>query len=264
VALLPDLRRRPCHLGRGITLRARTYASDTARGAIASTDRRLDPSGHAVQIVKLRPEWLPVLQAGAGTLVAERPWGRGRLVVVGDASLFANGELDLGDHALLAVDLVHAYGAPVFDEAATMRHTRGAVAHLASSAAAPVFVGLAVVVILLAWHGMLVPPRRLPGLADPTPRLDAFVDSIATLYARTRDHGRVLDRYRESVTAALRRHFAMAPDRPAADVIARARRICPGHDDALALLESGRRVDGPASLRAATTTLDQLLEDACR
>ena len=264
VALLPELTRRRCHLGRGVTLRTRSHASDTAGGAIAQAERRLDPSGHVVQIVKALPGWRPVLHAGDGVLVLERPWGRGRLVVLGDASLFANGELDRGDHAVLAVDLVHAYGAPVFDEMATLRHTRGAVSHLASSSAAPVFVGLAIVALLLAWHGTLVPPRRLPALADPTPRLDAFVESIATLYARTRDHGRVLDRYREAITAALRRHFAMAPDRPVAEVIARAGRECPAHTEALALLETGRTVGDAAALRTATTTLDQLLEEVCR
>src|SRR4029453_17260657 len=104
-----------------------------------------------------------------------------------------------------------------FRKMAPPRPAPAARSHLAPSSAAPVFVGLAIVALLLAWHGMLVPPRRLPALADPTPRLDAFVESIATLYARTRDHGRVLDRYREAITAALRRHFAMAPDRPVAE-----------------------------------------------
>src|SRR5204863_70103 len=86
-----------------------------------------------------------------------------------------------------------------------------------------------------AWQGNLVPPRALPGPGTDTPGLDAFVDSLAALYAGTRDHARVLERYRELAAARLRRHFGMPPETPVgvlAERLARDRRLAPRAGDA--------------------------------
>src|SRR5207249_329641 len=102
----------------------------------------------------------------------------------------------------LVVDLVHTFGAPQFyQDEQGRRARRSAAAYLATSPALLVFCGLALTGVLFAWQGSLVPPRALPGPDTAEPGLDAFVDSLAALYAGTRDHPRVLARYRELTPA---------------------------------------------------------------
>jgi hypothetical protein len=266
VAILAADSGRTCHLGENLRLAVRERPAKDASGLLVPASRRLDPlpKRRAVRTLKHVRGWQRVLRSGHAPFVVERPWGTGRLVVVADGRTFSNHELERADHALLAIDLVRAYGAPVFDEVAALRQTRGMLGYLASSAAAPVFLGLAALGLLVAWHGALVPARRLPPLGDPTPRLDGFVDSIATLYARTRDHGRAFDRYRDLVTGTLRRHFSLSPDVPAQVVIARARRLRPDLSADFELLAGGTAVRDAVTLRTATASLDRLVEEVCR
>jgi hypothetical protein len=267
VAMLAADFRRTCHLGEGLRLDVRPRRAADASGPLAPASRRLAPRPKGdprVQTLKRVAGWRRVLRTGHAPLVVERRWGTGRLVVVADARLFSNQALERGDHAMLALDLVRAYGVPVFDEVAALRQARGVLAYLASSAAAPVFLGLAALGLLVAWHGTLVPARTLPPLADPTPRLGTFVDSIATLYARTRDYGRAFDRYRDLATGALRRHFSLAPDVPAEVVISRARQLRPDLHDDFEILASGKTVGDAGTLRSATASLDRLVKEVCR
>src|SRR6185436_10314543 len=99
-----------------------------------------------------------------------------------------------------------------------------AAAHLATSAALPVFVALALTGILFAWQGALVPARQVQEIDVGAPRIEAFVDAVAALYARTADHARVLDRYRALTAARLRRRLGLDPDTPLAALAARLER----------------------------------------
>jgi len=196
-------------------------------------------------------------------LVLERPLGAGRIVAVADATVLRNQWLDRADAAPLVVDLVQAFGAPRFHEGDQgPRVRRSAVAYLATSPALLVFCGLALTGVLFAWQGNLVPPRALSGPETDTPGLDAFVDSLAALYAGTRDHARVLERYRELAAARLRRHFGMPPETPVgvlAERLARDRRLAPG---TLRLLVEGAPVAGERGLRDAVRALDALVREA--
>ena len=149
---------------------------------------------------------------GAAPFALERDLGEGRLVVVADAGFLRNARLDALDAAPLALDLVRAYGAPYLDE---REHgfvpESSAARYLVRSAALPVFLGLALLGALVAWRGSAWPARRVAEFDPETPTLETFVDSMATLYARTGDHRRVLERYRELTLARLGRHFGMSP-----------------------------------------------------
>src|SRR5438128_1184921 len=208
-------------------------------------------------------DWRVSAVSAERPLVLERALGAGRIVAVADATVLRNQSLDRGDAAPLVVDLVRAFGVPRFHEGGEgPRARRSAAAYLATSPALLVFCGLALTGVLFAWQGNLVPPRALPGPGTDTPGLDAFVDSLAALYAGTRDHARVLERYRELAAARLRRHFGMPPETPVgvlAERLARDRRLAPG---ALRLLGAGAPVAGERGLRDAVRALDALVREA--
>jgi len=208
-------------------------------------------------------DWKVRALDGERPLVLERALGAGRIVAVADATVLRDQWLDRADAAPLVVDLVQAFGVPRFHEGDQgPRVRRSAVAYLATSPALLVFCGLALTGVLFAWQGNLVPPRALSGPETDTPGLDAFVDSLAALYAGTRDHARVLERYRELAAARLRRHFGMPPETPVgvlAERLARDRRLVPG---TLRLLVEGAPVAGERGLRDAVRALDALVREA--
>jgi hypothetical protein len=202
---------------------------------------------------------------GAGAFVLEREWGAGRLVVVADARFTRNQWLDSEDAAPLAVDLVRRYGIPLFDE---REHgfisETSAVRYLVSSPAWPVFVGLLLLGVLFAWWGTALPARSVEEFDPETPTLATFVDSMAALYSRSRDHSRLLERYRELTAARLRRHFGISPEVPVAALaerIGRDRQVALG---ALQSLTDRRRVDGARELAAAARELDELVREVTR
>ena len=208
-------------------------------------------------------DWKIRALGGERPLVLERALGAGRIVAVADATVLRNQWVDRADAAPLVVDLVQAFGVPRFHEGDQgPRVRRSAVAYLATSPALLVFCGLALTGVLFAWQGNLVPPRTLSGPETDTPGLGAFVDSLAALYAGTRDHARVLERYRELAAARLRRHFGMPPETPVgvlAERLARDRRLAPG---TLRLLVEGAPVAGERGLRDAVRALDALVREA--
>jgi len=202
---------------------------------------------------------------GAGAFVLEREWGAGRLVAVADARFTRNQWLDSEDAAPLAVDLVRRYGIPLIDE---REHgfisETSAVRYLVSSPAWPVFVGLLLLGVLFAWWGTALPARSVEEFDPETPTLATFVDSMAALYSRSRDHSRLLERYRELTAARLRRHFGISPEVPVAALaerIERDRQVALG---ALQSLTDRRRVDGARELAAAARELDELVREVTR
>jgi hypothetical protein len=210
-------------------------------------------------------EWAVAATVDARPFVLEQRSGRGRIIVVADATFLRNAWLDRGDAAPLAVDLVRAFGAPIFDEREHgLRAEQNTLRYLARSPALSVFAGLAVFGILFAWHGSALPPRAVSQTSMPAPSIDAFVESLATLYARTGDYARVLERYRELTAARLRRHFGLHPDTPVGTLVERLRAYRQVSPHAVHLLADGASVSSEAGLHAAVELLDLLVLEATR
>ena len=207
--------------------------------------------------------WRVVARLDGQPFVIARPLGAGHLVVGADPRFLRNRELDRADSALLAVDLVRAYGTPLVDEHEHGFTTaRGALAYLARSPASAFFVGLALLALAVAWAGAAEPPRRVREADPDAPTLESFVDSLARLYTATGDHGRAFERYREVAARRLRRHFGMPPDASLQSVLERLarRRRLPG--EGLELLAGGGEVRRAADLDRAVAALDRLVEQA--
>jgi hypothetical protein len=210
-------------------------------------------------------EWAVAATVDARPFMLEQRRGRGRIIVVADATFLRNAWLDRGDAAPLALDLVRAFGTPLFDEREHgLRSEQNTLRYLARSPALGVFVGLAVLGILFAWRGSALPPRATSQTDTPAPSADAFVNSLATLYARTGDYARVLERYRELTAARLLRYFGLHPDTPVRALVDRLRAYRQVSPQAVHLLADGAPVSSEASLRAAVQSLDLLVLEATR
>jgi hypothetical protein len=197
--------------------------------------------------------------------VVEAHYGAGRLVLVADARVLSNAVLDRGDNAVLAQDLVVAYGAPYIDELEHgVQPSGGALSYLSTSPALPLLAGLCVLAALYAWSGLALPPRAQATQGLPPPSLTAFVDSLAALYATCGDHQRVWQAYRNHSLARLRQHFRWAGDVPSTLLLQRLieqQRVSAGLASALSgspLLRSKE------DLRQAVIRLDRLVEEAVR
>jgi hypothetical protein len=198
--------------------------------------------------------------------VLQMPVGSGTLVLVADAAPLRNQWLDKGDAAVFAMDLVRAYGVPRIDERSHgMHRERGAVRYLVRSPAVPALLGIVALGVLVVWNGNLWPARHAAASAVPAPALDAFVDSLAHLYARTGDVARVAERYRQFTAARLRRHFGLPADTPLPALLDRlraSRRGAPA--TGLAALAAPPAVHSAGALAAAVRTLDALVEEVTR
>jgi hypothetical protein len=273
VVLLPrQITPGTCSLGGDLTLPARTGLRPGSRvrgrepivvaGDLVREPRRL-PVDPFVLVFAAADGWTVRATADEHPFALERALGAGRLVLVADARLFRNARLDAGDTAPLLVDLVRDVGAPRFVEPARPVAVEGsALAYLVTSPALGPFLGLVLVGLLLAWHGALVPPRRLAPAGMGTPTLDAFVDALAGLYARSRDWPRIAARYRELTAARLRRHFGLPAGTGAAALVARLERDARFRGDTLAPLVAPPDVVDEAGLLAAVAALDALVARA--
>jgi hypothetical protein len=220
------------------------------------------------------------LQQDGGSLpfVLIRSFGDGLLVVVADSGFTHNHWLDKSDAANLAVDLVDAFGEPRFDEREHgLLPETSAFRFIAASSALPVFVGLAVLGIVYAWRGNALPARSVSEFDPAVPTLETYVTSMTALYAGTRDHSRVLERYRELTASKLRRHFGLAQEvsrRALAERIEedpRSRREARDEPEAaarrreqLAGFVEPRPVATVAELEAAVRELDALVMEVTR
>ncbi len=227
-------------------------------GSIVGGQRAVSTGGLAT--FSEAKDWRVMAAIDGRPFIIEQSLGAGRLVLVADAAFVRNAFLDHADAAPLAMDLVRAYGAPLLDERGHgLRAYRSAVAYLARSRAWPLFVGLALLALLIGWRGNAVPPLTVRAPQMPAPTLETFVDSMATLYARTRDYARVSSRYRELTADRLRRHFGLPAETPLAVLADRLRvdsRVTPA---ALRTLVEGAPVSGDAELRATVRLLDSLV-----
>jgi hypothetical protein len=211
-------------------------------------------------------DWRVRARVDGRPLVLERGLGAGRLAVVADATFLRNGWLDVGDAAPLAVDLARAYGLDTLDERAHgLRYDDpDALAFLAASPAAPLFVGLALLGALVFWWGS-ARPAPLPGVPSTVaPTLEGFVASLAALYGRSRDYTQVAERYRKLSVARLRRHFALPSDAGVAPVLARLRRQGRLEEAALSALELPARAASPRELARQVQRFDAIVEEGSR
>jgi hypothetical protein len=208
-------------------------------------------------------DWEIAAQLDGSPFILERPLGDGRLVVAADATFLSNALLDRADNGPCSVDLVRTYGVPRFDEwEHGLRADESAASYLATSPAGFVFFGLAACGLLFLWRGHILPPRSVVSGAAAAPVLEAFVSSVAALYARSRDHSRILGAYRELTLARLRRHFGLPPNTSPAMLLERlrARRTLPAAQ--VAALSDALVSTDEASLRRAARALDNLLWEA--
>jgi len=197
--------------------------------------------------------------------ILEKRVGAGTLVLVADATFLTNGFLDRADAAPLAVDLASHYGVSLVDEFSHgMHRERHPIRYLARSSALPVFAGLALLGLLAFWRGSTLPRRRLEEAPLPAPALDRFVDSLASLYARSRDQCRVAERYRELTLARLRRHFGLPAETPARIIVERLRRDRRLSPELLGSLIEAETPRDEAALRARARRLDTLVKEALR
>jgi len=167
-------------------------------------------------------DWSVRAEVGDCPFVLERVLGAGRLVAVADGCLARNEWLDAGDAAPLLIDLVRRYGVERIDERSHgLRVERRPLAYLMASPALPVFLGLVALGGTLAWRGSALASTARTAPEPPAPTLDAFVASLARLYAGTGDSVRVARRYRALTLGRLRRHLGLPPDTPESVVLAR-------------------------------------------
>lgn len=209
--------------------------------------------------------WQAALRAGARPFALERSVGEGRLVAVADARFLHNAHLGEADAAPLAVDLVRAYGRPRIDERAHgfVPETHP-VRYVARSPAAPLFLGLIALGGLAAWRGSAWPrPQAWQEPEDPertAPSLERFVASLADLYARSGDHARVAERYRELCAARIRRRLGLPAGLPVRALVERLERDGRAPPGRLRLLEAPPPRDA-AGLRQRVRALDGLVEE---
>jgi hypothetical protein len=202
---------------------------------------------------------------GGAPFILEKRVGEGTLVLVADATFLTNGFLDRGDAAPLVVDLASHYGVDLLDEFSHgMHRERHPIFYLARSAALPAFAGLALLGLLALWRGSSLPRRSVDEVDLPAPALDRFVASLASLYARSRDEGRVAERYRELTLARLRRHFGLPAETPAEIIVERLRRDRRLSPELLGSLTEPETPRGEAALRAQARRLDTLVKEAVR
>ena len=142
--------------------------------------------------------------------------GGGRIIAIADDNFLRNEHLADADASLVLVDLVRAFGTPVFDE-----HSHGLappasliLAVLDSRAILPLLIGLMVAMLWI--FSQRVWPRRLleEGSAMPAPSIASFVESLSILYSRAADPSAVFRAYRAGFLRRLRRQFGVRADYP--------------------------------------------------
>jgi hypothetical protein len=157
-----------------------------------------------------QPLWVEADEAMP--LALERKVGEGLLIVIADARILSNDRLGHVDSAPFVFDWIRDHGHPWIDE-----HAHGVVPetgtfrYLAQSPAWAAGLGLLVMGVLVVWRGHAWPTRTVSEFDPDSPTLSTFVDSVARLYSRTRDHAQVFDRYRLLCLDRIRRALGLAP-----------------------------------------------------
>jgi hypothetical protein len=158
------------------------------------------------------------LTADGNPFVLEVAVGKhnGRLIAIADDRFLRNEHLADGDASLVLMDLVRAFGTPVFDE-----HSHGlappsslTIAILDSRAILPLIIGL-LVAMLWTFSQRVWPRRSLEEDSDlPAPSITSFVESLSILYSRAGDPAAVFRAYRAGFLRRLRRQLGVRADYP--------------------------------------------------
>jgi transcriptional regulator with XRE-family HTH domain len=131
--------------------------------------------------------YTPLLADSAGTVVAERRYGKGTIIVVTDQSLFVNKRIARSDNAKLAYDLVAGTnGVVAFDE-----YVHGYASGLSWWTILPMPVRAAIIIVVSGVALLLIGTALRFGptarLAENTERTSAeYLSSMAQLLARGR------------------------------------------------------------------------------
>lgn len=193
-------------------------------------------------------------------LLVSATLGEGRLVLAATAAPLRNAWLDHADAALFAVDLALSLGPPLLDEREHgLLPSPHPIPYLLGSAALPAFAGAALLAGVALWWGRALLPPTLEPDVPPAPTLEAFVSSVAALYAGTRDHTALLRSYQEFAVSQLRRVFRLPPDVPEGRVCERALAARALSEDALRPLLDRRPCRGASELARKTRSIDALL-----
>ncbi len=258
---------------------ADSYA--VVRGSLPGEPRKLP--GSAPHVFKEALDWAVGAQIarpgdGPKPFLLLRSLGEGMLVVVADSGFTHNHALDRLDSAPFVIDLVAAFGKPRFDE---REHgflpETSAFRYIAGSPARAVYLGLAFLGLLYLWRGNALPARSVQEFDPAAPTLETYVTSMAALYAGTRDHSRVLERYRELTASRLKRHFGLPQEvsrRELAERIEVDRRLRSGGAEGadsgpplrerLAQLTEDRPASRPSEMEATAHELDALVMEVTR
>jgi hypothetical protein len=274
-AEVPKLAEERATLERILRREAEPKETATLRGGLLRAERRIEVPSPAAFVPQ--EEWNEDARGGAeeGWTVAvardgapfalDRSLDAGRLVLVADARLLENRSLDGADEALVAVDLALALGTPWIDERAHgLVASRDSLAYLVRSPAAGALAALLLAAVVFAWYGAAEPPRRVAELDTDAPTLETYVASLAGLYGATRDHARVLERYREVSARRLRRGLSLPVDTPLPVLLDRLARRRSLAREGLAELRSTERARSAADLARRAAVLDRLVEEASR
>jgi len=247
-------------VGRWVASRA-DFDYDRARTLPGSTLAFFERDAEAS--IGWQPLWVEADDFTAFALA--RSLGAGRLVVVADARVLSNDRLAHVDAAPFVFDQVEQWGMPWIDE-----HSHGVVPesgtlrYLARSPAWAACVGLLALGGLVIWRGHAWPKRCVDEVDPDAPTLEAFVESVASLYARTRDHARVFERYRALSLERVRRAIGLSPGTAPEIVLASLRARAQSRP---ALRERGLRdlltrevrIENAAELERASDRLDELV-----
>jgi hypothetical protein len=121
----------------------------------------------------------------------------------------------------------------------------------------PFFVAAILLAALSAWSAAAVPARSLPEAELGSPELGAYIGSLASLYAGTGDHARVLERYRELSEGRIRRALRLPVTTTRAQLHVRVRAAGATGAEVLRRLGDDAPVNGRADLRRRVAALDQ-------
>ncbi len=247
-------------VGRWVASRA-DFDYDRARTLPGSTLAFFEHDAKALE--GWQPLWVEADDFTAFALA--RTLAAGRLIVVADARVLSNDRLAHVDAAPFVFDWVEEWGMPWIDE-----HSHGVVPesgtlrYLAGSPAWAACIGLFALGSLVIWRGHAWPKRRVDEVDPAAPTLVAFVESVASLYAGTRDHAPVFERYRALSLERVRRAIGLSPG-TAAEIVLASLRARAHSGPALRerglrdLLTQEVRIESAAELMRAAGRLDELV-----
>ena len=173
-----------------------------------------------------------------GALLIDYPHGAGRIVLLSDPYMVANGGIELADNLQLALNAVASAGGIVaFDEYHQGHGVTGnpVVAYFAGTPVLWMVAQLALVVLALIWTGGRRFARPLPVPAVDRRSSLEFVASMAELQERARAYDLAIENIYTRLRRVLVRQAGLSHNSPRAEIAARAAARSSGKLDAVAL-----------------------------